>query len=72
MKTKKGYIKNKKLLKERLDDLNTYDEEEWIDMRKHMYRNARSLWNKDMDIFKYNVKTNCATQLGFDKRVILH
>ena len=72
MKTKKDYLENKKLLKERLDDIDTYDEEEWINMRKHMYRNARKLWSKDMDTFKHNIRSNCAEQLGFDKRIILH
>jgi hypothetical protein len=25
-----------------------------------------------MDIFKYNIKANCAAHLGFDKKVILN
>jgi len=72
IKTKEDYIENRKLLKIRLDDLDSYDEQEWIDMRRHMYRNSRKLWSKDMDTFKYKCRINCAEQLGFDKRIILH
>ena len=72
IKTKKNYIENKKLLISRLNDIDNYDHEDWVDLRIHTYRTCRSLWSKDMDIFKYNIKTNCAEQLGFDKKVILH
>jgi hypothetical protein len=65
-------MKNRKLLKERLNDMNNYDHEDWVDLRIHTYRTCRSLWSRDMDIFKHNIKTNCAEQLGFDKKVILH
>jgi len=63
---------DKKLLISRLNDIDNYDHEEWVDLRRHTYRTCRSLWSKDMDIFKHNIKTNCAEQLGFDKKVILH
>lgn len=63
---------NKKLLISRLNDIDNYDHEDWVDLRRHTYRTCRSLWSKDMDIFKHNIKTNCAEQLGFDKKVILH
>ena len=72
IKNKKDYLENKRLLKERLNDINTYDKEEWIDLRRHTYRTCRSLWSKDMEIFKHNIKSNCAEQLGFDKKKILH
>ena len=72
IKTKKNYIENKKLLISRLNDIDNYDHEDWVDLRRHTYRTCRSLWSKDMDIFKHNIKTNCAEQLGFDKKVILH
>jgi len=72
IKTKKDYIENKKLLISRLNDIDNYDNEDWVDLRIHTYRTCRSLWSKDMDIFKHNIKTNCAEQLGFDKKVILH
>lgn len=63
---------NKKLLISRLNDIDNYDHEDWVDLRRHTYRTCRSLWSKDMDIFKHNIKTNCAEQLGFDKKVILN
>lgn len=63
---------DKKLLISRLNDIDNYDHEDWVDLRRHTYRTCRSLWSKDMDIFKHNIKTNCAEQLGFDKKVILH
>jgi hypothetical protein len=63
---------DRELLMSRLNDIDNYDHEEWVDLRRHTYRTCRSLWSKDMDIFKHNIKTNCAEQLGFDKKVILH
>jgi len=43
---------DRELLMSRLNDIDNYDHEEWVDLRRHTYRTCRSLWSKDMDIFK--------------------
>tara|TARA_R110000764_G_scaffold77812_1_gene155380 strand:- start:18 stop:266 length:249 start_codon:yes stop_codon:yes gene_type:complete len=59
-------------LLQRLMEYDDYTDEEWTDMRRHMYRHARPLWNKDMDIFKHNVRMETYLHLGYNPKDILH
>ena len=66
------YQEKMRIMEERLDHFNSYSEKEWRDMRRHFYKVDRSMWHRDLETFKHNVKLTIKLQMGFTVQQVLH
>ena len=66
------YQEKIRMMNERLEHFDNYSDREWRDMRRHFYKVDRSIWHRDLETFKHNVKLTIKLQMGFTVQQVLH